>query len=117
MPVDTVTLDSFFEQLAWPQVDFIKMDIEGAEPLALQGMKELIRRRANLKLVVELNASCLSQAGHDPRDFVSQLQELGFRLYVFRNPGGWIELNVGLLEQLLGQLREFEYVSLFCEKG
>ena len=42
--VDTITLDNFIEQ-EYPneKVDFIKIDIEGAELFALQGMKETIK--------------------------------------------------------------------------
>lgn len=42
--VKTITIDDFFKQEGIEKVDFIKMDIEGAELNALQGAKETIRK-------------------------------------------------------------------------
>ncbi|MCC6612296.1 MAG: FkbM family methyltransferase [Anaerolineae bacterium] len=42
--VPVCDLDSYFELLDWPQVDFIKLDIEGTESRAIHGMARLIER-------------------------------------------------------------------------
>lgn len=42
--VPMVTLDSFVRDHALPCVDWIKMDIEGCEPMALDGMRDVISR-------------------------------------------------------------------------
>jgi len=42
--VDTVTIDTFVEQMKIERVDFIKMDIEGAEMNALKGARKTIER-------------------------------------------------------------------------
>lgn len=50
--VETVPLDEFFggkTQL----IDVIKMDVEGAEMLALLGMDRIIRENQNLKMFIE----------------------------------------------------------------
>ena len=44
VPVELVTIDSLVEELGLERVDFIKMDIEGAERQALQGAAETLRR-------------------------------------------------------------------------
>lgn len=50
--VETVTLDEFCkENKILP--DVVKMDVEGAEPLALKGMKRMIERSENLKMFIE----------------------------------------------------------------
>jgi FkbM family methyltransferase len=53
--VETVSLDEFFREKGWPQVDLVKIDIEGVEKLALEGMRELSERNPQLKLIVEVN--------------------------------------------------------------
>lgn len=44
LQVTTVTIDDFVREEKVPRVDFIKMDIEGAELKALKGAEETIRR-------------------------------------------------------------------------
>ena len=77
--VDSITLDEFFEEDS--QIDFIKMDIEGAEMAALQGMDNLIKKSGNLKLVTEFNPNFLERAGYSPGEFLGKLTEYGFKLY------------------------------------
>jgi FkbM family methyltransferase len=42
--IQAVTLDDLVSQLSLPRVDWIKMDIEGAETRALEGAKGILRR-------------------------------------------------------------------------
>jgi FkbM family methyltransferase len=42
--VNMMTLDRFVEEAAMPQLDWVKMDIEGLEPLALAGMSRVVDR-------------------------------------------------------------------------
>jgi hypothetical protein len=75
MAVDTVALDDFFAQSS-VEPRLVKMDIEGAEPLALAGMRRLIERNPSLVLISEFNPSYL-----DPKagaDFLDQLVAWGF---------------------------------------
>ena len=53
--VNTVTLDEFLKELDIV-VDFIKMDIEGAEVLALKGMDRTLTENQNIKLIIEFFA-------------------------------------------------------------
>jgi FkbM family methyltransferase len=72
--VDTVTLDDFFAQGS-VEPRLIKMDIEGAEPLALTGMQRLIERHPSLVLIMEFNPSYLdAQAA---TEFLDQLAGCG----------------------------------------
>jgi FkbM family methyltransferase len=43
-PRRTTTLDAIVEKLSLPRLDFVKMDVEGAEVHALRGAEESIRR-------------------------------------------------------------------------
>lgn len=59
--VQSVVLDEELAQLA--AIDFVKMDIEGHEPLALQGFATLIRKHRPL-LLTEFNPYCLTNLQH-----------------------------------------------------
>ena len=78
MIVQAVSLDDFFGQKGWPSIDLIKMDIEGGEKAALEGMSELSRRNPGMQLIMELNLTSTRRAGVDPEALFVILQKLGF---------------------------------------
>lgn len=77
--VQTVTLDSFFSDAEWPQVDLIKIDVEGGEKAVLGGMRELSRRNPHLRLIMEFSLFNMGRSGVSCEDLTAVLQELGFR--------------------------------------
>lgn len=76
--VECTTLDAFFESEGWPSIDIMKMDIEGAERAALQGMPEVSRRNPQLKLIIEFNPECMRAAHVSPEAFFGTLEDRGF---------------------------------------
>jgi hypothetical protein len=58
--VDTVRLDDFWSEVGRPRIDFVKIDVEGAEKLVIDGMRELAWANPALKLVTEVNLSRFS---------------------------------------------------------
>ncbi len=116
--VETITIDNFINKST--EVGVIKMDIEGAEALALQGMVETIARSPHLSLFTEFAPRGIRMSGYSPVGFVKCLQDLGFRVFVID------EQNRRLYE--VGPLSEIEllieyaenregYVNLFCTKS
>jgi FkbM family methyltransferase len=75
--VDCVTIDEYLEGR---QVQVIKMDIEGYEPWALEGMRETISHSDDLVLFTELHPPCLQTAGFTPGDYVMALRQAGFEV-------------------------------------
>jgi len=77
--VEMIALDDFLEESL--VVDVIKMDIEGAELLALEGMQRVINR-ANSKLVmfIELNPDALSLGGSSCHALLRLLNDIGFEI-------------------------------------
>ncbi len=111
--VDSITLDEFFRGQDI-SIDFIKMDIEGAEMVALQGMENLIRKTRNLKLVTEFNPNFLTGAGYSPEAFLRNLTEHGFKLHDLNEETGIIEPCYfdSLLKAYIGR----EYTNLLGVK-
>ncbi len=77
---ETVTLDGYFTDPG-QRVDLVKMDIEGCEMLALQGMAGILERNRGIKLVFEFCPYFLTRASSDPRAMLALLLGSGFTLY------------------------------------
>jgi FkbM family methyltransferase len=60
--VQSVPLDELFGGL--PRLDFVKLDIEGHEPAALEGMWQLVTRYRPV-ILTEFNPRCLAVQGQD----------------------------------------------------
>ena len=75
VPVECITID---ELLDGKSVDVVKMDIEGAEPFALKGMKKTLANSPNIVLFLEFHGPWLKRAGVEPQEFLDQLNESGF---------------------------------------
>ncbi|MFA6432646.1 MAG: FkbM family methyltransferase [Candidatus Paceibacterota bacterium] len=80
--VETDTLDHSLESYGSPKIDLIKMDIEGAEILALQGMKQTFARNPGLILFIELYPQAIERFGHRAIELLDILKESGFTLSI-----------------------------------
>ncbi len=76
--VETVALDDFLPQHDITTVDFIKMDIEGAELMALRGLKQIIHQSPRLRLIMEYNPQALKAFEHAPEAALQEVMSLGF---------------------------------------
>jgi hypothetical protein len=70
------------DDLVHDHVDFIKVDVEGAEARALQGALNTIRKCRPV-IVSELSFEMLRRvSGTDPLDYLVLFEELGYRLNI-----------------------------------
>ena len=79
--VETTTLDAFLAAEGWPRVHLIKMDIEGAEKAALEGMKQLAIRNLAFKLIIEFAPLVQAAAEVTSEELFAALSALGFRKF------------------------------------
>ncbi|HYM20356.1 MAG TPA: FkbM family methyltransferase [Candidatus Kapabacteria bacterium] len=84
--VGATTLDEFVSSRGISGVDFIKMDIEGAELFALQGMKQLLAREKPI-VILEMTISMMRQAGYQPKDILDFLREFGYDCFEITKNG------------------------------
>jgi FkbM family methyltransferase len=85
--VPMTTVDEYLKNRAGG-VDFIKMDIEGAEYLAFQGMADLIAGKKPLTIAAEFCPQYLEQTGSDPKVFLEALAAGGFTVYDINDDAG-----------------------------
>lgn len=76
--VSTTTLDEWRQREAPGRVDFVKMDIEGAEYRVLRGAETLIRDDRPT-FFLEVNEVCLARDGKSVQDIVEFLDTYGYR--------------------------------------
>lgn len=78
--VESMTLSDFVtsNSLMYPTV--IKMDIEGAEILALRGMQEILKTRPPRLLFLEVHTFLLPHFGSNPTEILSLLENAGYRI-------------------------------------
>ena len=115
IPIDseTVRLDDFFKtNNLLNKISFIKMDIEGAEFLALSGMKEILKLNKNIKIFTEAEISYLEDAGSSYDQFIDLLTENDFTFSLADNRTETLtKVNKSQLEKILNDEGS---VNIFC---
>jgi hypothetical protein len=77
LEIDMVSLDEYFFGFK-RDIALVKMDVQGSEPLVLDGMKELIKKVK--LLILELWPYGLKVAGFEPSDIINRLIVNDFKI-------------------------------------
>ena len=113
--IPSISLDDYFSQYDYP-INLIKMDIEGAEGLALEGMRNFLEKNKNIKILTEFHTSELKKFGFDPNDFLNNLQQLGFTIYNINEKNKKLEKTNN--DELLKNYPNKEiFTNLFCQRN
>ena len=75
----TLTLDELLHDLAIGKVDWIKIDVEGAEMKVLKGGESLLKNTVNLNIIIESDSN---QAALYLRKYGFQTKHLGEIYYL-----------------------------------
>ncbi len=112
--IEYINLDEYFKTYNG-KVDLIKMDIEGAEKLAIEGMSSLLHKNKNVKILTEFHPLELKKSGVEPEDYLQVLREYGFEIYHIDNKKKRIEpiSNKKLLDIYPSQE---SLTNLFCKR-
>lgn len=105
--VKGTTLDTVLSEVGIDRIDFVKIDVEGAEPLVLAGMQQTISRSSDMNLLIEYNPKALACGGVEPKEMVEVLQKAGFQVGVIRPDGVLNNIADGI---------QSDYVNLLCRK-
>jgi FkbM family methyltransferase len=87
--IETISLDEYFKEL--PYVNFMKIDTQGAEFLILSGMKKLLARSPNIKMLLEFWPYGLKRIGNNAQDLLTIIKEAGFLIFDISNKEATIE--------------------------
>lgn len=80
VPCTVRMLDHFVQEEQVDRIDFIKIDIEGAELFALQGGEAALRQHKP-KLFVEMLRKWAAKFGYHPNDIIRFMQGLGYQCF------------------------------------
>lgn len=103
IPLDEVFADDNI------QVDLIKIDAEGSEPHVLRGMRKLLERSQDVKIICEFSPAMIS-GSEKPESFVEFLRELGFRFWRIENPDG------NLTQISVEELLRASHIEIFMQR-
>jgi FkbM family methyltransferase len=94
--VPTVSIDSLLDDL--PAVRLVKIDVEGAELLALRGMRRLLERDRPF-LILEVDDGFLRELGGAARQVCELLTERGYELHSIVERGDLVPLTGSPVER------------------
>jgi FkbM family methyltransferase len=72
-------IDELLDEQNVDRVDLLKMDIEGAEDLALRGMREGLRRGRYRRVLLEVHPTLLAERGRSVSEVLGLLRDAGYR--------------------------------------
>jgi FkbM family methyltransferase len=108
--VVTLRLDDFVERRGLERLDWMKVDVQGAEPLLLEGAVQTLGRLAP-RIVIEVSPPDLAPLGQTSRDLLALLERLGYRSFEIRG------LALGRPLHSSGIPPDYMASNIYCEKG
>ena len=85
--VETTSMDSVLRRYGITSVDFVKIDVEGAEPIVLNGMRSLIKEGRVKQVIFEVNHLMLEGTHSSVDELMNFWKEQPFSLYRIKSDG------------------------------
>jgi len=116
IPIESVILDDYLkEHNLTDKINFIKIDVEGAEYNVFNGMKSVIAQSKNLKIFTEFMYRLIKISGSEPKDIVKILQDCGFTInFVDSEKNRILPADI---DKLITSVYRKGTVNLFCERS
>lgn len=85
--VPCTTVDDFCAERGIEALDFVKIDVEGAEPQVLAGAAGMLGRRAIRCLLIEICPGTLAAMGSHPHELADLVHSFDYRFYAIEAGG------------------------------
>jgi FkbM family methyltransferase len=110
--IETVRLDDYFKDFE-EKVDFIKMDVQGSEPLVLEGMQGLLDRNQELRVLSEYWPSGMKKCNRSSEEYLKSLKKNHFELYNINGINH--RMKPCHISEILQEYKgDEDYTNLFC---
>lgn len=81
--MESIILDDYLKKLNLSdKINFIKIDVEGAEPKVLEGSKEILETSSNLKIFTEFNREDIKKYNYNPENILLLLSKNNFKFFL-----------------------------------
>ncbi|MDP3026150.1 MAG: FkbM family methyltransferase [Nanoarchaeota archaeon] len=110
--VESVALDDVIKC----KVDFIKIDVEGSEPLVINGAMKILRENPNLKIMLEFRLVTIPSFGYTPKKYLEMFADLGFRMYIAEESSKK-DTEIKDINKFLEEVEKDVIINLFMIKG
>lgn len=109
--IKTISLDDYFN--SENKIDFIQMDVQGAEELVFKGMKRLLNNNKNINILLEFWPEGLRKIGSSPYNFLQMIKNFGFELrYIDEGSGKLIKISI---DECMNRCKGIFDISLFLK--
>lgn len=85
--VPTLTLDEYCARHNINKIDFLKIDVEGMEPLVIEGAKDIFKKRQASKILLEICPANLNNAGFSLTEIYAMMLDIGYHPHRLTNRG------------------------------
>lgn len=114
--IESIILDEYFKGFD-KKINFIKLDIEGAEAVAMEGMSRLLQANKDIKVITEFAPVSIKEFGAEPERYLKNvLLNHGFKLYEINENKNKIEpVTIDRLLKVYTPKNEL-FTNLLCIK-
>lgn len=83
--VRNILLDEYIKKMSIKKVNFLKIDIEGWEPMALKGGYNSLASGIIEAIYIEISSTNLARSGFSVMDCIAPLRQKGFRIFYVKS--------------------------------
>lgn len=112
--ITVTTLDKICSLNHIDTIDFIKIDVQGAEGKVIAGAMEILGKSEHCIILSEFWPYGLAKAGSDAEGYLNRLQELGFSLFSLGRGASIAPLNI---KDLITSTKGRQYTNIVGLKG
>lgn len=113
--VESTTIDEYLSgKEFYNKINFVKMDVEGAEYNVLEGMKKTLKSNPSLKILCEFSPKQIREHKLEPEDVLDQLLRFGFKIYPITTAGEKI-IPIDYNKSVISEIMDIGHgLNLFC---
>ncbi|NJL10298.1 MAG: FkbM family methyltransferase [Calothrix sp. SM1_7_51] len=90
----SISIDEFVQEFNIEKINFIKIDVEGAEKLVLEGAKKFLSANRNITVLFEASDLTSCSFGYSVKDFLKDIVVSGLSVYYLDKEGNLKDISM-----------------------